>query len=239
MVLISKVTCIFCTLVLFSVVIGCTQKPISPPEPTPPKIATPATVTPDISPPTIDFIANPREGQAPIDVTFMPVAIGDATHWHWDFGDRQFSNEKNPTHTYTSNGEYTVSLAVSGASGSNTISKRTYIKIGSLDVINWQDAESYIGENKVVEGVSIDTYYAVNTKSKPTFLNFNKPYKGYFTCIIWNSDRTKFITQFPPNPETHFLNKRVLVRGLIEEYPPGSGIPEIILKEPSQIEIAK
>jgi PKD repeat protein len=168
----------------------------------------------------------------------MPVAIGEVTRGNWDLGDRQFSTEKTPMHTYTANGDYTVSLAVSGAGGSNSITKPAYIKIGSLDVINWKEAASYIGQNKMVEGTIVDTYYD-GSKSKITFLNFNKPYKGYFTCIIWGSDRAKFIKQFPPNPETYFLNKRVWVRGLIEAYPPGSGIPEIVLREPSQIEIAR
>ena len=72
---------------------------------------------------------------------------------------------------------------------------------------------------------------------QPTFLNFHMPYKGYFTCVIWDSDRLKFKQEFQSNPETYLFNKHVRIEGLIKEYPKGSGVLEIILKDPSQIEI--
>jgi hypothetical protein len=47
------------------------------------------------------------------------------------------------------------------------------------------------------------------------------------------------LKEFPPNPETYFLNKHVQVTGLIEEYSKSSGVPEMVLKDPSQIEFAE
>ena len=188
------------------------------------------------SPPAADFTANPNEGLAPLTAAFTDLSTGDVTHWHWDFGDGQFSSEPEPSHTYTSAGDYTVSLAVMGPGGSDVKTKVDYIKLGR-EVISWEEAGSYIGQNKVVEGVVVGTYYHGDGKGKPTFLDFHKPYEGYFKCVIWGSDRGKFIKEFPPNPETYFLNKCVQVAGLIEEYPEGSGVPEIILSDPSQIEV--
>jgi eukaryotic-like serine/threonine-protein kinase len=37
--------------------------------------------------------------------------------WYWDFGDSETSSEKNPIHTYTSLGEYSVSLTVTDNQG--------------------------------------------------------------------------------------------------------------------------
>jgi len=208
------------TLILLSLMMGCTRQP----EPA------------FVSPPTADFAASPEQGLAPLAVTFTDLSTGDVTRWHWDFGDKQFSSMPQPSHTYTAAGDYTVSLAVMGPGGSDVETKIGYIKV-SLDIINWEEAGSYIGQRKVVEGIIVGTHYAADTKSKPTFLDFHKPYEGYFKCVIWGYDRDKFIREFPPNPETYFLNKRVHATGLIQEYPKGSGVPEIILREPSQIKV--
>ncbi len=187
-------------------------------------------------PPTADFVASPEKGIAPLTVAFTDLSTGGVTRWHWDFGDGQFSSKSDPSHTYTSAGEYTVSLAIMGPGGSDVETKVKYIKV-SAEVIGWEEAGSYIGQTKVVEGTIVGTYYAANTKGEPTFLNFHKPYQGYFKCVIWGRDREKFVKEFPPNSETYFLNKRVQVTGLIQEYPKGSGVPEIILRNPTQIKV--
>ena len=189
-----------------------------------------------ISPPTADFAATPEEGIAPLVVTFTDLCTGDIIHWHWDFGDGQFSDKTEPINTYATAGDYTVSLAIMGPGGSDVEAKIGYIKVSS-GIISWEEAGSYIGQQKVVEGIVVGTHYASDIKSQPTFLDFHEPYQGYFKCIIWGRDRDKFVKEFPPNPETHFLETKVHVIGLIEEYPKGSGIPEIVLRDPSQINI--
>lgn len=189
-------------------------------------------------PPIADFSVSPEQGTAPLNVTFTDVSSGDISNWHWDFGDGQFSSDPKPNHTYTIAGNYTVSLAIMGSGGSDVETKTEYIKVAT-GVINWEEAASYIGQDLVVEGKVVNSYYAANTKSQLTFLDFHKPYENYFKCIIWGSDRAKFLKEFPPNPETYFLNKRVQVTGLVREYPKGSGVPEMVLEEPSQIKLAE
>ena len=44
---------------------------------------------------------------------------GEITSWQWDFGDGSSSDEKNPSHQYSSYGDYTVSLEVEDANGKN------------------------------------------------------------------------------------------------------------------------
>lgn len=46
---------------------------------------------------------------------------GSSDTWAWNFGDGTTSNEQNPQHTYTANGTYTITLAVSNCSGSNEV----------------------------------------------------------------------------------------------------------------------
>jgi hypothetical protein len=121
---------------------------------------------------------------------------------------------------------------------SNTEPAGDYTK-ASDQVISWEEAGKYIGQNKIVEGVVISTYYGRGIKNKPTFLDFHKSYQSHFKCVIWGSDRDKFVKAFPPNPETYFLNKHVQVDGLLKAYPEGSGVPEMILTDPWQIKVVE
>jgi hypothetical protein len=60
-------------------------------------------------------------GSAPT-FTFAPDADSFATGYAWDFGDNSTgSTAQNPTHTYTANGTYPVTLIVSNSCGSDTV----------------------------------------------------------------------------------------------------------------------
>jgi hypothetical protein len=64
-----------------------------------------------------------------------------------------------------------------------------------------------------------------------TTSNLDKPYPDQvFTVLIRGSDRGKF----EKPPETLYSGKKICVTGTIQGY---QGRPEIIVKEPSQIEI--
>ncbi|MEE8391275.1 MAG: alkaline phosphatase [Anaerolineae bacterium] len=78
-----------------------------------------------------DFIALPTSGIVPLTVTFSNTSVGAYTArlWDslWDFGDTVTSTLENPTHTYTMVGAYTVTLTLSGPSGSYATVKREHI----------------------------------------------------------------------------------------------------------------
>ncbi len=76
----------------------------------------PAAVAPTAWFPDID----PTSGAAPLTVTFTDNSKGYPTAWLWDFGDGGTSTEKNPVHTYTTGGSYTLTLTVTNAHGSDT-----------------------------------------------------------------------------------------------------------------------
>jgi hypothetical protein len=92
------------------------------------------------------------------------------------------------------------------------------------------EAKNHIGENATVCGQVVSTHFAVTSRGRPTFLNFDSVYpKQIFTVVIWGSDRPKF-----GNPEDKYASKRICVAGKITEY---RGVPEVAAYEPSQIRI--
>jgi len=79
--------------------------------------------------PIAAFTANETDGTAPLDVQFTDASTQSPTAWAWNFGDGTNSTEQNPVHTYESDGNYTVSLTVTNALGSDTETKTGYIKL--------------------------------------------------------------------------------------------------------------
>ena len=91
-------------------------------------------------------------------------------------------------------------------------------------------ARLHIGENATVCGKAVSGYYAKRTYGKPTFINLDKPYPNQpFTIVIWDENREKF-----NNPERAYNGRTVCVSGYIDSY---RGIPQIVVEEPSQIEV--
>ena len=62
-----------------------------------------------------------------------PVKFADrtdtATSWHWDFGDGGTSNLKNPVHSYSSEGDFSVKLIATNQYCSDTLLKKQFIKL--------------------------------------------------------------------------------------------------------------
>lgn len=63
------------------------------------------------------------------DITFNDSSTNVPATWHWDFGDGDTSDLQNPVHTYSNPGNYTVSLTVTNALGTNTFTRTSYIQI--------------------------------------------------------------------------------------------------------------
>ena len=80
---------------------------------------------PDV--PVVKFIASPTSGEAPLQVMFTNHTLGAITQWQWDFGDGSTSTEKNPVHSYTTAGAYTVSLTATGPGGTDNVTRPNYI----------------------------------------------------------------------------------------------------------------
>jgi PKD repeat protein/photosystem II stability/assembly factor-like uncharacterized protein len=86
-------------------------------------------VSATVSPPTANFYGAPLSGAAPLSVSFTDTSSGAVSSWAWTFGDGQTSTQASPSHTYQNPGTYTVSLTVSGPSGSDPETKNAYITV--------------------------------------------------------------------------------------------------------------
>jgi len=76
------------------------------------------------------FSAAPVTGSAPLSVSFTNYSQGTITTYLWSFGDGITSTLENPTHVYTTPGDYDVSLSVTGPTGSDALALNDYIHVG-------------------------------------------------------------------------------------------------------------
>lgn len=81
-------------------------------------------------------------GCVPFTVHFSDASAGGVS-FHWDFGDGNFSAQKNPAHTYTDTGSYHVTLIVTDPASCNIHDTAT--------------AMVTVSDNKVTAGFTLDT----------------------------------------------------------------------------------
>jgi len=84
-----------------------------------------------VTKPVAAFSAKPTSGKAPLTVRFTDKSTGVPTAWKWSFGDGTTSTKQNPIHKYLQEGNYKVTLTVTNTAGSNTTTKKNYIKIAT------------------------------------------------------------------------------------------------------------
>ncbi|MCZ2223528.1 MAG: PKD domain-containing protein [Chitinophagales bacterium] len=71
----------------------------------------------------------------PANISFTNTSSGSGLlSYQWDFGDGTTSSQQTPTHTYNSNGSYTVTLIVTNNNGcSDTIVKPNIVNVGAVN----------------------------------------------------------------------------------------------------------
>ncbi|MEN6343617.1 MAG: PKD domain-containing protein [Methanospirillum sp.] len=76
-------------------------------------------------------------GQPPFTVQFYDNSTGNPTNWTWSFGDGAISHDRNPVHTYTTEGSFTVGLIAEKFDPDTYDSevKLSYISVGSPVVV--------------------------------------------------------------------------------------------------------
>jgi hypothetical protein len=109
-----------------------------------------------------------------------------------------------------------------------SVMAQKWLNPSDSNVISWADASKYVGKTKTVEGTIVRTF---RSSTNTVFLNFHDPYQGYFCGVIFASD----LSSFPFKPEDFYRGKEVRISGLIKLY---QGSPEIIVENPSQMEVA-
>ncbi|AKB35468.1 hypothetical protein MSSAC_0878 [Methanosarcina siciliae C2J] len=106
--------------------------------------------------PVANFSTSPASGYAPLTVKFTDQSTGSPTSWNWDFGDGTNATDQNPTHTYSTAGNYTVTFTASNAAGNSTVT-------GIVSVTPPEDSEEIVSEIEVSDNrlreASPDTVY--------------------------------------------------------------------------------
>ncbi|MCC6152958.1 MAG: PKD domain-containing protein [Candidatus Hydrogenedentes bacterium] len=101
--------------------------------------------------PDVDFDATPVKGSAPLLVTFNNLTNPDAVaelespEWSWDFGDGATSNKRNPKHTYTMPGNYTVKCTLSAEGKTKKLKRERYIVVKPVVDANLVAWSTYLG----------------------------------------------------------------------------------------------
>jgi PKD repeat protein len=67
-------------------------------------------------------------------IGFTDGSSCEPTAWLWNFGDGAISVERNPSHTYSAAGAFTVSLTATNSCGTSTVTKTSYITVRALSI---------------------------------------------------------------------------------------------------------
>ncbi len=135
-------------------------------------------------PPTADFTGSPTSGTAPLAVAFTDLSTGSPTSWSWTFGDGGTSTSRNPSHTYTSAGSYTVSLTATNAYGNNTKTRNGYITVTAPG-----GTYASLPYSTGFEGGSLDQYWTTHSTGAGRILvtTANTPHSGSYQLTMDSS----------------------------------------------------
>lgn len=96
-----------------------------------------------ISAPIVEFSVSQNTVFVGDVVHFTDESTNSPESWSWDFGDGTTSNLQNPDHTYTAEGNYTVSLTATNSIGFATEIKTNYITVTLFTLTDSRDGQIY------------------------------------------------------------------------------------------------
>ncbi|MEL6987750.1 MAG: PKD domain-containing protein, partial [Bacteroidota bacterium] len=108
-------------------------------------------------PPVPDFESNIQVGCAPLLVNFFDLSQNDPFEWTWTFpgGNPSSSSQQDPVVSYANPGQYDVTLTVTNAAGTESITKPVFIEVLDLPIPNF-DYQETSPLNVQFENLSID-----------------------------------------------------------------------------------
>ncbi|MFA5415393.1 MAG: PKD domain-containing protein, partial [Methanoregula sp.] len=152
------------------------------------------TASSSIPAPVANFTAEPTTGTAPLTVTFTDASTNTPTGWQWDFNNDGTidSTEKNPVHTYTNAGTYTVNLTATNAYGSTSMVKTGYITVTGGSG----------GSTGPVVSFSADT----TSGNFPLTVQFTDGSTGNVTAWAWDFTNDGVVDSTVQNPAYNYTN---------------------------------
>lgn len=166
-------------------------------------------------------VSNPYSCSPPLTTTFHPVLSGNTSNYtySWDFGDGGKSNQANPTHTFTGNGGFTVSLEVRDAAGcqvniskqavNTTVPKAKFTadKISGCSPlrVHLKDASIAPDPNSIISW----NVAGISSHNKDTTIEITQPGSYYVTWVVYSpACSDTLISQQPlivlPSPDYTF-----------------------------------
>lgn len=119
------------------------------------------------------FTLGPKSGKAPLEVLFTDESVNRISSRLWRFGDESTSTEENPSHVYTGEGLYTVTLMVYGPGGVDSLVKTDSVFVYAEDQNPVRISARYLYSTEVEITItdvhSIDTgrYDSLGVWSRP------------------------------------------------------------------------
>ena len=119
-----------------------------------------------------------------------------------------------------------------GSRGTSSTDSQIIAKTPSNEL--WSTARNRIGTHGAIVGKVYSVSYRPDVNGSPTFINIGADYpsKSRVQVVIWGSDRRNFSSA----PERVYKGQWIRVTGDIQLY---NGVPEIIARKQSQIELVK
>lgn len=162
--------------------------------------------------PDADFSATPVSGCIPLTVNFTDLSNANysaITSWSWNFGDGNSSNLQNPSHQYTTDGSFTVSLTVVNGCGQDTETKIDYINIGApqINVIptglvdyGWVVAGDTLCQDYIVQNIGCGSFSGEASSSDPDHFAVQPP----ANYTLAQDEITTITVCFSPDSATSF-----------------------------------
>ncbi|MFA5415758.1 MAG: DUF3344 domain-containing protein, partial [Methanoregula sp.] len=150
-------------------------------------------LTYEAPPAGVSFSANLTSGESTLTVQFTDLSYG-ATSWQWDFNNDGTidSTEKNPVHTYTNAGTYTVNLTATNAYGSTSMVKTGYITVTGGSGGNTGPVVSFSAD--------------ITSGTFPLTVRFTDGSTGDVTAWAWDFQNDGVVDSTVQNPAYNYTN---------------------------------
>lgn len=86
--------------------------------------------------PTAGFTADKTAVETGESIQFTDTSTESPTSWSWEFGDGNTSTSQNPTHSYDTEGTYSVSLTATNEFGSDEVTMTDYITVTAAPAVS-------------------------------------------------------------------------------------------------------
>jgi PKD repeat protein len=166
--------------------------------------------------PKATFRAFPRQVVPGKRVRFQNFSEGDIVRYFWDFGDGTQSLEKNPVHSYSSEGLYTVKLhLITSLGAQNIATKNNYISASYDEQPSFFYAKK-IGNRKYffvdqTDGDVVQRFWVFGDGNDHVELNPNKHFVEYEYGATGNYEPSLLIVFSSENIKRIFLNESLEV----------------------------